>query len=160
MKRRNFLHTSGILASSLLLQSEIAKAFKLANNKLRIGIIGCGDRGTGLMRTLHSLPDLFQVTAICDVLDFRLEHAKKIADDKAVESYTDYQQLLNALEKSETTLLDKNQKEIKNMIQEELIKRYQYQEGLYQYYLKNNSEIKRAVSVLNNQTEYKTILKM
>ncbi|KAF2334657.1 S41 family peptidase [Flavobacterium ginsenosidimutans] len=72
----------------------------------------------------------------------------------------EYQQLLAALEKSESTLLDKNQKEIKNMILEELIKRYQYQEGLYQYYLKNNSEIKRAVSVLNNQTEYKTILKM
>ncbi|KAF2515482.1 S41 family peptidase [Flavobacterium zhairuonense] len=72
----------------------------------------------------------------------------------------EYQQLLAALEKSETTLLDKNQKEIRGLIQEELIKRYQYQEGLYQFYLKNNSEIKKAVSVLNNQTEYKTILKM
>lgn len=72
----------------------------------------------------------------------------------------EYQQLLNALEKSEVTLLDKNQKEIKNLITEELIKRYQYQEGLYQYYVKNNSEIKKAVGVLNNQTEYKTILKM
>ena len=72
----------------------------------------------------------------------------------------EYQQLLTALEKSEATLLDKNQKEIKNLITEELIKRYQYQDGLYQYYLKNNSEIKKAVGVLNNQTEYKTILKM
>ncbi|QSW91381.1 S41 family peptidase [Flavobacterium endoglycinae] len=72
----------------------------------------------------------------------------------------EYQQLLAALEKSETILLDKNQKQIRNLIQEELIKRYQYQEGLYQFYIKNNSEIKRAVSVLNNPTEYKTILKM
>ena len=72
----------------------------------------------------------------------------------------EYQQLLAALEKSETTLLDKNQKEIKGLIQEELIKRYQYQEGLYQFYIKNNSEIKKAVNVLNNQTEYKTILKI
>ncbi len=72
----------------------------------------------------------------------------------------EYQQLIAALEKSENTLLDKNQKEIKNLIQEELIKRYQYQEGLYQFYIKNNSEIKKAVNVLNNQTEYKTILKM
>ena len=72
----------------------------------------------------------------------------------------EYQQLLTALEKSEATLLDKNQKEIKNLITEELIKRYQYQDGLYQYYLKNNSEIKKAVNVLNNQNEYKTILKM
>ncbi|SEP27942.1 carboxyl-terminal processing protease [Flavobacterium sp. CF108] len=72
----------------------------------------------------------------------------------------EYQQLLAALERSENTLLDKNQKEIRGLIQEELIKRYQYQEGLYQFYIKNNSEIKRAVNVLNNQTEYKTILKM
>ena len=72
----------------------------------------------------------------------------------------EYQQLIAALEKSENTLLDKNQKEIKNLIQEELIKRYQYQEGLYQFYIKNNSEIKKALNVLNNQTEYKTILKM
>ena len=64
------------------------------------------------------------------------------------------------LKKSEVILLDKSQKEIKNLITEELIKRYQYQEGLYQYYIRNNSEIKKAVSVLNNQTEYKTILKM
>ncbi|WP_294964612.1 S41 family peptidase [uncultured Flavobacterium sp.] len=87
-----------------------------------------------------------------------LAAAKKEKIDETITA--EYQQLLNALEKSETTLLDKNQKEIKNMILEELIKRYQYQEGLYQYYLQNNSEIKRAVSVLNNQTEYKTILKM
>ncbi len=84
--------------------------------------------------------------------------AKNEKIDEAI--VTEYQQLLNALEKSEITLLDKNQNEIRNLIQEELIKRYQYQEGLYQFYIKNNSEIKKAVNVLNNQTEYKTILKM
>ncbi|MBP4138981.1 S41 family peptidase [Flavobacterium geliluteum] len=87
-----------------------------------------------------------------------LATAKKENIDEAIQA--EYQQLLTALEKSETTLLDRNQKEIKNLIQEELIKRYQYQEGLYQFYIKNNSEIKKAVSVLNNQAEYKTILKM
>ena len=71
----------------------------------------------------------------------------------------EYQQLLSALQKSENALLDKNQKEIKNLMIDEIIKRYQYQEGLYQYYIKNNSEIKRSVSILNN-AEYKKILKM
>ncbi|MDX6180926.1 S41 family peptidase [Flavobacterium sp. Fl-77] len=87
-----------------------------------------------------------------------LATAKKENIDETIQA--EYQQLLTALEKSETTLLDRNQKEIKNLIQEELIKRYQYQEGLYQFYIKSNSEIKKAVSVLNNQAEYKTILKM
>jgi carboxyl-terminal processing protease len=87
-----------------------------------------------------------------------LAAAKK---EKIEESITvEYQQLLLALQKSENSLLDKNQKEIKALILDELIKRYQYQEGLYQYYIKNNSEIMKAVSVLNNNTQYKAILKM
>jgi carboxyl-terminal processing protease len=87
-----------------------------------------------------------------------LAAAKK---EKIEESITaEYQQLLLALQKSENDLLDKNQKEIKALILDELIKRYQYQEGLYQYYIKNNSEIMKAVSVLNNNTQYKSILKM
>lgn len=84
--------------------------------------------------------------------------AKKEKIDETIAP--EYQQLLTALQKSEDNLLDKNQKEIKNLILEEIIKRYQYQEGLYQYYVKNNSEIKKAVSVLDNNSDYKTILKM
>lgn len=84
--------------------------------------------------------------------------AKKEKIDGSIIS--EYEQLLTALQKSENNLLDKNQKEIKNLIIDEIITRYQYQEGLYQYYLKNNSEIKKAVSVLNNSSQYKTILKM
>jgi len=84
--------------------------------------------------------------------------AKKEKIDESIQ--TEYQQLLTALQKSEDQLLDKNQKEIRTLILDEIIKRYQYQEGLYQYYLKNNIEIKKAVSLLNNNLEYKTILKM
>ncbi|MFV5690857.1 S41 family peptidase [Flavobacterium sp. LT1R49] len=84
--------------------------------------------------------------------------AKKEKIDGSITA--DYQQLLSTLQKSEDALLDKNQKEIKNLILEEIIKRYQYQEGLYQYYIKNNSEIKKAVSILSNTSEYKSILKL
>jgi carboxyl-terminal processing protease len=84
--------------------------------------------------------------------------AKKEKIDESISK--EYQQLFTALQKSEENLLDKNQREIKNLMVDEIIKRYQYQEGLYQYYLKNNSEIKKAVSILNNSAEYKSILKM
>jgi carboxyl-terminal processing protease len=67
---------------------------------------------------------------------------------------------LTAVQKSEEDVLDKHQKEIKNVLIDEIIKRYQYQEGLYQYYLQNNSEIKKAVKLLSNSAEYKSILKM
>jgi carboxyl-terminal processing protease len=71
----------------------------------------------------------------------------------------EYQQLLSALQKSEENQLNQNQREIKNLILDEIIKRYQYKEGLYLYYTKNNAEIKKAIGILNNQLEYNNILK-
>ena len=87
-----------------------------------------------------------------------LEKAKKENVDTAIA--TEYRQLLTALEKSEETLIDKNQKEIKNLILDEIIKRYQYKEGLYQYYIKSNFEIKKSIEVLNDKPQYNTILKI
>ena len=94
--------------------------------------------------------------------ELALKNTLAVAKKEKIEEsiLVEYQQLLTALQKSENALLDKNQKEIKNLILDEIIKRYQYQEGLYQYYIKNNSEIKKAVSILNNNSEYKTILKI
>lgn len=76
---------------------------------------------------------------------------KEKIDDGIMQSY---QQLLLALEKSENTLLDKSSAQIKTLIRDELIKRYQYKEGLYNYYIKNNPEIKRSTALLNNTAEY------
>ena len=69
-----------------------------------------------------------------------------------------YQQLLAALEKSEILLLDKSSSQNKTLLRDEIIKRYQYKEGLYEYYIKNNPEIKRSTSLLNNSEEYKKYL--
>lgn len=87
-----------------------------------------------------------------------LAAAKKEKIDETITA--EYQQLLNAIQKSEWNALDKNQKEIKNLLLDEIIKRYQYQEGLYQYYIKSNPEIKKAVSVLTTSAEYNSILKL
>ena len=84
--------------------------------------------------------------------------AKKEKLDESIQ--LEYQQLLTALQKSENTLLDKNQKEIKNLMVDEIIKRFQYQEGLYQYYIQNNTEIKKATTLLSNTAAYNTILKI
>ncbi|MFA9191909.1 S41 family peptidase [Flavobacterium sp. FZUC8N2.13] len=84
--------------------------------------------------------------------------AKKEAIDGEISN--EYNQLLAVVQKSEATQLDKNQEEIKNLILEEIIKRFQYQEGFYQYYMKSNSEIKKAVNLLNDTATYKNILKI
>lgn len=85
-----------------------------------------------------------------------LEIAKKEKIDESITA--EYQSLLTALQKSEESQLNKFQKEIKNLILDEIILRYQYKEGLYNYYLKSNSEIKKAVGILNNQAQYNKIL--
>lgn len=87
-----------------------------------------------------------------------LEAAKKEKIDASIN--TEYQQLINALQRGEEAQLSANQKEIKNLLLDELIKRYQYKEGLYQYYTKNNSEITKAIAILNNMAEYNKILKI
>jgi carboxyl-terminal processing protease len=84
------------------------------------------------------------------------ELAQKEGIDAAIKS--EYNQLTAAVQKSEEMLINKNQKEIKNLMLDELILRYQYREGLYQYYLKSNSEIKNATAILNNPSEYKKII--
>lgn len=84
--------------------------------------------------------------------------AKKEAIDKAI--INEYNQLLAVVQKSEANQLDNHQAEIKDLILEEIIKRYQYQEGFYQYYMKSNLEIKKALSILNDATTYKNILKI
>ena len=85
-----------------------------------------------------------------------LEKAKKEKIDVAIT--TQYDQLMSAIQKSEEALLDKNQKEIKKLILDEIIKRYQYKEGLYQYYTKSNPEIIKATTLLANKAEYSKIL--
>jgi carboxyl-terminal processing protease len=87
-----------------------------------------------------------------------LAAAKKEKIDAGITA--EYQQLLIALQKSEETQLNQNQKEIKNLILDEIIKRYQYKEGLYKYYIKNNIEIKKAVSILSDTSEYNKILQL
>jgi len=102
--------------------------------------------------------DNFQLDTETEVaLKNTLATAKKEKIDESIK--VEYQQLLTALQRSEEKELDKNKTEIKDLLLDEIIKRYQYREGLYQYYTKSNPEITRAVNVLNNTAEYNKILK-
>lgn len=85
-----------------------------------------------------------------------LEAAKKEKIDEEIKG--EVQQLLTALQKSDETQLNKHQTEIKGLILDEIIRRYQYKEGLYQHYIKNNSEIKKATTLLASPSEYNKIL--
>jgi carboxyl-terminal processing protease len=85
-----------------------------------------------------------------------MEQAKKENIDSNIK--IQYDALLTSLQKAEEAEIDKSKTELMNLIKDEIIKRFQYKEGLYQYYTKNNSEIKRATQLLNTHAEYNKII--
>lgn len=85
-----------------------------------------------------------------------LEVARKEKVDASIAA--EYQSLLTALQKSEEKELTAHKQEIKQLLTDELIKRYQYKEGLYKYYTTSNPEIQKAAALLNNSAEYTKLL--
>ena len=86
-----------------------------------------------------------------------LEKAKKEKIDTAI--LNEYKALQLALEKSQDVEVTKNKEEFKKLLQEELITRYQYKEGLYKYYTEKDIEITKAKTILNDLNQYRAILK-
>lgn len=96
MSRRKFIQQAGLLTGGFLLHNQLLQAVTTSfAEKINIGFIGCGDRGTGIMSIMKGLPELFNITAICDTLDFRMDHARKVAGAAAPKEYKDYRQLLD-----------------------------------------------------------------
>ncbi|HSJ69518.1 MAG TPA: Gfo/Idh/MocA family oxidoreductase, partial [Anditalea sp.] len=94
MKRRNFIRTGSLLAGSALTIPITGLGSIFGDKVYKVGILGYGDRGSGLHNILNQLPEKFQVTAVCDVLDFRLDYAKKIWSGKKINYYSDYRKML------------------------------------------------------------------
>ena len=72
---------------------------------------------------------------------------------------TEYTKLITALQDYKTSAINKNKAQLEILITNEIIKRYFYSEGLYTYFTANNTEIKNALSILNNPSQYASILK-
>lgn len=70
-----------------------------------------------------------------------------------------YNQLQGSIEKAKEKALENKKAEIMSLISDEILKRYFYKEGLYEYQVKNNVEILEAISVLKDEKRYQRILK-
>lgn len=70
-----------------------------------------------------------------------------------------YKQLMAAIDVSKEKALVEKKVEIMSLLSDEILKRYFYREGLYDYQVINNPEILEAVNVLNYQKKYQKILK-
>ncbi len=95
MKRRDFVIKSGLIsAGTIMSTSAIASlSSSSANDTISLGVIGTGDRGSGLIPFLNEIQGI-QVAACCDVLPFRLEQGLAKVTKKAT-GYADYRDLLD-----------------------------------------------------------------
>lgn len=95
MERRNFLKSSGLIAGGLLINNTLFAMNRQQAGPVKIAVIGCGDRGRGIIHVLNGMPDQFRITAVCDVLNFRLSAAQKLDKTGSWKTYTDYRKLLD-----------------------------------------------------------------
>jgi carboxyl-terminal processing protease len=82
-------------------------------------------------------------------------------DDKAIygaDILDSYKSLLAEINARKLNALETYQKEIQINLQDEIIKRYFYREGLYQYYLKNDEAILTAAGLMEDSAKYRSIL--
>ena len=70
----------------------------------------------------------------------------------------EYNKLISALNTIKNKAINDNKVQITSLLENEIVKRYFYREGLYEYYLTNNTEIKTATEILNNITKYNSYL--
>lgn len=70
-----------------------------------------------------------------------------------------YSNVLKNIHSEKLKELDKNKDEILSKLTEEIVKRYYYEEGVYQQKAVFDATILEAVSLLNNTSEYNKILK-
>jgi carboxyl-terminal processing protease len=70
-----------------------------------------------------------------------------------------YRSLLAEIKTKKITGLDKSKKEIIKQLEDEIVTRYFYNEGLFEYYLTHDEAILTATELLKNAGKYKSILK-
>ena len=69
-----------------------------------------------------------------------------------------YKSLLSEIDKSKVIALDRYHNEIKKKLEDEIIKRYFYREGLFEHYLTHDEAILAAKELLANTAKYTSIL--
>lgn len=89
-----------------------------------------------------------------------LAKAMDVAHDEELDAALSqgYEDLLNQLNSFKTKAIDTHKGELVQLLENEIVKRYFYREGLYSYFIDNNLEIQKATEVLSNLNKYKDYL--
>ena len=65
-----------------------------------------------------------------------------------------YNNLTNQLSALKNQAIDDNKNQIIALLENEIIKRYFYREGMYSYFLQNNTEVIKAKEILSQKQKY------
>ncbi|WP_375238469.1 S41 family peptidase [Aurantibacter sp.] len=71
----------------------------------------------------------------------------------------DYTNLVSNLNKAKDQAIQDNKIQLVNLLTDEIVKRYTYREGLYEYYKIHNQDIKTATKILLDSNKYNNYLK-
>ena len=91
--------------------------------------------------------------------EFAEAHRKSEADKLDKDIAESYEQLMIAIDRAKEKALIEKKEEIITIISDEILKRYFYRDGMYNYHIQNSPEIKEAVAILNDDKKYHKILK-
>ncbi|MGB5942523.1 MAG: S41 family peptidase [Leeuwenhoekiella sp.] len=79
-------------------------------------------------------------------------------DDLQQEISAAYANLAKTIDQSKAEKIEEKEKQITKQIADELVKRYFYRDGLYNYHIDNNEAIAEALKVLKDKNRYNAIL--
>lgn len=104
INRRDFIKKIGIAAGTSIALTSMPwlniiaddSNSKSVNDKVRLGFIGIGDRGSALLKNVQAIESLLnvEIAAICDDYEINYQRAKKITNGK-VKAFYDYKELLS-----------------------------------------------------------------
>ncbi len=98
LTRRQFLRNSAVITGSLALTSVLPRAVWAApTDTIRVGVIGCGGRGTGAAKNCVSAAEGIKIVALADAFKDRLEGLKKqfnVPDNRCFVGLNAYKELL------------------------------------------------------------------
>jgi myo-inositol 2-dehydrogenase/D-chiro-inositol 1-dehydrogenase len=82
MKRRDFLQNTAALSAVTILSPSTAFGTQ-ANSAIRMGIIGCGNRGTTVIRSMSEHTNI-NIIAMADLFRDKLDASKKLLDEQNI----------------------------------------------------------------------------
>ncbi len=90
-----------------------------------------------------------------------LDKAMEVAENEDIDNALSaaYNNLINALNTFKGRAIDENKEQLLALLENEIVKRYYYRQGMHEYFLANNTEIQKSVEILSSPDKYWSYLR-